>query len=105
MPDFSDENCTKITGSVLEIAALRFTPAGVPALSFRIEHRSEQVESGVQRVVNCEISAIAFGSNAHLMDGAKPGDKVELTGFLNAKSLKSRSLILHVTKIEFLEGN
>jgi len=104
VPEASTENCTKITGSLLEVAALRYTPAGVPVLSFRIGHQSEQIEAGIRRVVDCEIPAIALGPNAHLMTDAKPGDKVRLTGFLSAKSLKSRSLLLHVNEIEFLEG-
>ncbi len=49
--------------------------------------------------------AVALGQIALLMAGAKPGDNVRLTGFLAAKSLKSRTLVLHVNEIEFLEGN
>ena len=39
-----------------------------------------------------------------LLAGAKPGDVLRLTGFLSAKSLKSRTPVLHVNAIEFLEG-
>ncbi|KYC29538.1 prepilin peptidase [Sterolibacterium denitrificans] len=94
-----------LTGRLLELSALRYTPAGVPVLGFRIAHSSQQSEADVERAVGCEISAVALGPNAQLMAGAKPGEAVRLTGFLAAKSLKSRSLILHVNEIEFLEGN
>jgi len=38
------------------------------------------------------------------MKDAQVGSMLELTGFLAAKSIKGRNLVLHVTKIEFLEG-
>lgn len=98
------DNLTELTGCLLELAALRYTPAGIAALNFSIAHTSEQIEAGVQRQVECEMQAIAIGPIAQLMVGAKPGDQVRLSGFLAAKSLKSRTPVLHVNKIEFLEG-
>ena len=89
---------------MLEMASLRYTPAGIPALNFRIAHASEQIEAGTQRSVECEMSALALGQTALLLVGAKPGDGLRLTGFLAAKSLKSRTPVLHVNEIEFLEG-
>ena len=84
---------------------MRYTPAGVPAIEFRLGHESEQIEAEKPRRVECEIACIALGSKALLLKDAAPGDEVELTGFLAAKSAKSRSPVLHVTNIEFLEGN
>jgi len=83
---------------------MRYTPAGIPALNFRIAHASEQIEAGVQRSVACEMPALALGQTALLLAGAKPGDGLRLTGFIAAKSLKSRTPVLHVNEIEFLEG-
>ena len=102
-PRLSD-NRTILQGSLLELAALRYTPAGIPALNFRIAHASEQNEAGVGRKVECEMACVALGQMAQLLMGAKPGDVLRLTGFLAAKSLKSRTPVLHVNAIEFLEG-
>ena len=93
-----------LEGSLLELAALRYTPAGIPALNFRIAHASAQTEAGVNRQVECEMACVALGQMAQLLVGAKPGDALRLSGFLSAKSLKSRTLVLHVNAIEFLEG-
>ncbi|MFA7268667.1 MAG: primosomal replication protein N [Sterolibacterium sp.] len=93
-----------LTGRVLELAALRYTPAGIPALNFRIAHVSQQIEAGSPRTVECELAALALGQTALLLAGAKPGDGLRLSGFLAAKSLKSRTPVLHVNEIEFLEG-
>jgi primosomal replication protein N len=84
---------------------LRYTPAGVPAIEFRLGHESEQIEAEKPRRVECEMACIALGTAALLLKDAASGDQVELTGFLAAKSVKSRSPVLHVTNIEFLEGN
>ena len=93
-----------LAGKLLELASLRYTPAGIPALNFRIGHASEQIEAGTKRSVECEMPAVALGQSALLLAGAKPGDGLRLTGFLAAKSLKSRTTVLHVNEIEFLEG-
>jgi len=84
---------------------LRYTPAGVPAIEFRLGHESDQIEAEKPRRVECEMACIALGAKALLLEDAAPGIGLELTGFLAAKSVKSRSPVLHVTNIEFIEGN
>ena len=98
------QNRLTITGSIIELAQLRHTPAGLPVLQFRVAHASEQIEAGLPRRVECELQAVALGPNAHLMQGARPGDQVELTGFLAARSARSKQPVLHVERIEFMEG-
>ncbi|MBK7136236.1 MAG: primosomal replication protein N [Rhodocyclales bacterium] len=98
------QNQLTITGNIIELAQLRHTPAGVPVLSFRTAHESEQIEAGLQRRVECELQAVALGQMALLLKGARPGDGVKLTGFLAAKSAQSKQPVLHVEEIEFLEG-
>ena len=83
---------------------MRYTPAGVPAIEFRLGHESEQSEAEKPRKVDCEVACVALGAPALLMKDAQVGSMLELTGFLAAKSIKGRNLVLHVTKIEFLEG-
>ena len=48
---------------------------------------------------------MALGNPAGLIDAANLGGRLTAKGFLAAKSLKTRALVLHVTDIEFLEGN
>ncbi|MBL8415901.1 MAG: primosomal replication protein N [Propionivibrio sp.] len=98
-------NCVELTGILIERKVLRFTPAAVPVTECVIGHQSEQVEAGNPRRVECEIQAIALGETARWLQAATPGIKVHLTGFLAAKSQHSKQLRLHVTMIEFVEGN
>lgn len=100
----AEQNQLTITGNIIELAQLRHTPAGVPVLSFRIAHASEQIEAGLPRKAECELHAVSLGQMAILLRGAKLGDGVKLTGFLAAKSTLSKQPVLHVERIEFLEG-
>ncbi|MBS3916751.1 MAG: primosomal replication protein N [Sulfuritalea sp.] len=100
----AQRNELTISGCIIELAQLRHTPAGVPVLNFRIAHASEQIEAGLPRKVECELKAVSLGQTAVLLRGAKPGDGVKLTGFLAAKNSQSSQLVLHVERIDFLEG-
>ena len=90
---------------MVERKALRYTPAGVPVSEGRLQHSSTQVESGKQRQVEVEIAVLGLGESARWLQAAPLGGAVKVTGFLAARSLKSRTPVLHVNSIEFLEGN
>jgi primosomal replication protein N len=83
---------------------LRYTPAGLAAIEFKLAHESEQDEAGGRRKVQAEIGAVAFDAQAKLIAGRPLGSEVRVAGFLSAKSRRARKLVLHVTRIEFVEG-
>ncbi len=97
-------NRVELSGRLLELSALRYTPAGIPAVEFRLRHESEQDEAGATRKVEAEIGAIAFEAQARLLANAKLNTALRLHGFLGARSNRSKKLVLHVTSIEFIEG-
>jgi primosomal replication protein N len=82
---------------------LRYTPAGVPAVEFRLRHESVGQEAGTARRIEAEIAGIAFDAQARLLAEARLDAPLRLLGFLSAKSRKSKKLVLHVTNIEFIE--
>jgi primosomal replication protein N len=84
---------------------LRYTPAGVPVSEGWLQHSSSQIESGAERLVEVEIAVVALGENARWLQAAPLGGSVKLTGFLAAKSRNSKSPVLHVNTLEYLEGN
>ena len=98
-------NRLEISGVVTELQSLRYTPAGVPVVEFRLRHESERTEAGAQRKVNAEIEAVAFETQARLLAAGTLGKMLKAEGFLCAKSRQSKKPVLHVTNIEFLEGN
>ena len=74
-------------------------------VEFKLEHESEQDEAGTRRLVKAEIPAIAFEAQARLTAAAKLGSGLRLQGFMGAKSRRSKKLVLHVTNMEFTEGD
>ena len=74
------------------------------AVEFKLGHESEQDEAGGKRSIEAEIAAIAFETQARLVAAAKLGTNMNVQGFLGAKSKRSKRLVLHVTNIEFIEG-
>ena len=97
-------NTLRIAGRLLELAPMRYTPAGVPVMTFVLEHASRQVEGGHERDVACELQAMALGDVVQQMSAAGPGWEIEATGFVAAKSKRSKMPVLHVTQIKFLKG-
>ena len=97
-------NRISFSGQLRSRGVLRSTPAGVPVIEFALEHRSEQIEAGIQRGVECEMNCVVLGPLANLLNVAHLGAEVVVEGFLAARSLKNRTPVLHVTKIEYQEG-
>jgi primosomal replication protein N len=73
-------------------------------VEFKLRHESEQQEAGRPRKVEAEIGGIAFEAQARLLASAQLNTGLRLQGFLSAKSNRSKKLVLHVTDIEFIEG-
>jgi primosomal replication protein N len=88
---------------LLERGALRYTPAGIPVIEFRVVHVSEQLEVNAPRRVECELACVAMGTPALLLKESSSGMALTVRGFLAARSLKQKTPVLHVTMIEFAE--
>ncbi len=93
-----EENKVALSGELSAIEPLRYTPAGIPLLSFKLMHKSRQTEAGLKRQVECEIGGVAMAEVAVAMARLKPGEAVKVNGFLNRKNRMSSQLILHVTE-------
>lgn len=100
----SSLNCnqTVICGKIIEIAGLRYTPAGVAVTEFKIGHVSRQIEAGIPRQVECQISAVALARIAETIAGLALGTKVKSIGFLAKRSRTSLQLVLHVNNVDLI---
>ncbi|MGI9142059.1 MAG: primosomal replication protein N [Fluviibacter sp.] len=96
-------NRVQLSGQILSVQPIRYTPAGIPVTEASLGHHSEQQEAGLKRQVTCEVSVKALGNLAHQLAAAQTGTSLTAAGFLATKSLKSRQLILHLESIEFQE--
>ena len=96
-------NVVALSGELKNIEPVRHTPAGIPLLNFRLAHKSQQLEAGYKRQVECELNGIAIGEIAVVMSRMQAGAAVNLEGFLNRKNRMSTQLVLHVTKARTLK--
>ena len=91
-------NHVELIACIAEAKPLRYTPAGIPASNFVLEHESEIVEGGVTRQVKLTLRAVAFGSLAEQTGQIPLGTRFKFTGFLiNART--SKSVVFHVQAI------
>jgi len=91
-------NAVALHGELTEIEPLRHTPAGIPLLHFKLQHRSHQNEAGFKRQVECEMGAVAMGEVAVMLARLTEGQNVTVSGFLNRRNRMSRQVILHATE-------
>ncbi|NMM09388.1 MAG: primosomal replication protein N [Polaromonas sp.] len=92
-------NYVELTACIAEASPLRYTPAGIPAVNFILEHESEMSEVGVTRQVKLTIKAVAFGALAEQTVQLTLGKAFKFTGFLiNART--SKSVVFHIQAFE-----
>ncbi|MGH8648454.1 MAG: primosomal replication protein N [Burkholderiales bacterium] len=92
-----------LSGELTAIEPLRYTPAGIPLLNFRLLHRSQQAEAGLKRQVECEVNGVAMAEVAVALSGLKPGQAARVKGFLNRKNRMSAQLVLHATDAQAIK--
>ena len=88
-----------LTACIAEASVLRYTPAGLPALDFRLEHESEAAEAGQMRQVKVAIKAVAFGSVAETLRQQAVGSSWRFTGFLAAPR-NGKHPVLHIQSFQ-----
>ncbi|WP_090176191.1 MULTISPECIES: primosomal replication protein N [unclassified Duganella] len=81
---------------IAERDAIRYTPAGMPIVNAVLQHRSQQVEAGIVRLSEFEITALAAGEISGRFSQTPLAGLYQFTGFLNKKSRNSKSLVFHI---------
>ena len=89
-----------ISGALIQVDPVRYSPAGVPIAEAVIQHRSNQTVATQARQVECELTIQASGSLAQQLAQLATGTQVKLEGALNRRSVNSRQLILILNRIE-----
>jgi primosomal replication protein N len=92
-------NQTILSARIAEAKALRYTPAGLPALDLLLEHASEALEAGATRQVKVQIRAVAFGTDAETLARQAIGSGFRFTGFLAALR-GGRHPVLHIQSFQ-----
>jgi len=88
-----------LSGSLVQRSAMRYTPAGLPALDLVLKHESTVSEDGQPRKVSMEMRAVAIGAVTRSLLALELGAAGLYAGFL-AGSRNGRGLRLHITSVE-----
>ena len=92
-------NIFVLTAQIEAIKALRYTPAGLPALDIELVHESDVLEAGQSRQINVVVKAVALGSLAERLVKQTVGSTWRFTGFMAAfrsKPQPSKKLVFHI---------
>ena len=90
-----------LSATLVERGALRYTPAGLPALDLALQHASELSEDGQPRKVSMEIRAVGLGRITQTLAAMVLGSTAHFAGFLTA-ARNGRGLLFHITSVEAL---
>ena len=88
-----------LSARIAQASALRYTPAGLPALDFSLEHESEITEAGQPRQVKVAVRAVAFGSTAETLGKQSIGSNWQFTGFL-ATPRNGKHPVFHIQSFD-----
>ncbi|HWP20896.1 MAG TPA: primosomal replication protein N [Burkholderiaceae bacterium] len=97
-------NRVVLSAVVVERGAVRYTPAGLPALDLRLAHESSVVEAGQPRKVRMELKAVVIGELAQRLARAELGYAGTFAGFLAAQR-NGRGTVLHITELQDVSGS
>ncbi len=87
-----------LSAQLLERGAVRYTPAGLPALDLVLKHESMVSEDDQPRKVSMEIKAVAIGAITRSLLAMELGRAGEFAGFL-ATARNGRGLLFHITSL------
>ena len=94
-------NLLYLSAHITTVQALRYTPAGVPALDLELSHQSTQREAGQDRLTQLHLRAIAFGMVAEQVAKQPLGAQLQCQGFL-AAGKSGKGLVYHLQSFESL---
>jgi primosomal replication protein N len=88
-----------LTAQLVEKNALRYTPAGLPALDFGLRHESQVTQNGASRQVSMDIKARAVGDITGALNGLELGSTRGFAGFLGSQR-NGKGVVFHVTELD-----
>lgn len=68
----------------------------MPIVNAVLQHRSQQMEAGIARLTEFDVSAVAAGEISGRFSQAPLGGMYQFSGFLSKKSRNSKSLVFHI---------
>jgi len=93
-------NQFQFVASIAERDVIRYTPAGIPVVTAKLHHQSEQTEAGIKRLVEFEMTAFAAGEISGRLHQASLGEMFKFTGFVARRNRNSKGLVFHIVDFD-----
>jgi primosomal replication protein N len=87
-----------LSATLQERGALRYTPAGLPALDLVLAHESEVSHEGQPRKVSLQLKALVIGSLVGQISKMLLGTEARFAGFM-ATARNGRGMLFHITEV------
>jgi primosomal replication protein N len=97
-------NRLRLRAGIVVLAALRYTPAGIPVCEARLKHGGAAIEAGLERQVEFEVAAVAVGSLAEQLAAEPLGVIIDVDGFIATTSRRSQRFRVHITGYTRVSG-
>jgi primosomal replication protein N len=88
-----------LSAQLVQRGAMRYTPAGLPALDMSLKHESQVSQEGQARKVSVEVKARAVGEITHRLAKLELGSEHGFAGFLGSQR-NGRGTVFHVTELD-----
>ena len=88
-----------LTAQLAQRGALRYTPAGLPALDLSLKHESEVTQDGRSRQVWFEIKGRAIGAITQQVSLLSLGSTHGFAGFLGSQR-NGKGIVFHITELD-----
>ena len=99
------DNCLVLVGEVVKTPKISTSPAGIVHCQFSMDHKSIQVEAGMNRQAFVRIQVVSTGQfSQNLTRDLIAGCKIKVTGFINRHETRNGNslLVLHAQDIELI---
>ena len=88
-----------LSATLVQRSALRYTPAGLPALDLSLAHESTVSEDCQPRKVSMEMRAVGIGGVTQPLAALALGQGGTFAGFVTS-ARNGRGLLFHITSID-----
>ncbi len=88
-----------LSAQLVQRGAMRYTPAGLPALDMSLKHDSQVTQDGQPRKVSVEIKARGIGEIVQRLAQLEMGIEHGFAGFLGSQR-NGRGVVFHVTELD-----
>ncbi len=92
-------NQARLSGLVLGLSALRYTPAGVAVMTLELDHTSTVEQAGSTRALAFNLEASALGDAALAVSQLVLGQLATFEGFWAPAHYKTKRLAFHITQL------